>query len=94
MNIDIELLKRAIEKNGHRKQMEMVEEESGELASAMHKYLTRGKTSELATNVIDEIADMNIMIAQANILFNPKLIQERIDYKLGRLKNRLEKGIK
>ena len=88
MNIDKEILKAAIDKWGRDAQLEMVEEECTELTLALKKA-KRSITHQTIENVIDEIADVNIMIAQANMIFDPVQIQERIDFKLNRLKTRI-----
>lgn len=92
--IDKNLLKQAIEKWGANAQVEMIEEECLELSLAIHKL--RRKRGDMATkvsNVIDEIADVTIMMHQAFELFPSDLIQDRIKFKMERLEERLKEGI-
>jgi len=84
----LEILHKAIEKYGVEHQTEMIKEECLELALALQKF-KRNPTEDNVDNVIDEIADVTIMIQQAKIMFPTNMIQERIEYKMERLKFRL-----
>lgn len=92
--IDKNTLKAAIKRWGVASQLEMIEEECLELALALQKLkrLTGSKEEKIKA-VIDEIADVKIMIQQAQLLFDPTLINERIDYKMNRLRERILEGI-
>jgi NTP pyrophosphatase (non-canonical NTP hydrolase) len=69
----------------------MIIEECLELALALQKLKRkRGDAEEKIKNVIDEIADVSIMIRQAQKIFDAVKIQERIDYKMNRLDKRLD----
>ena len=95
MEIDKELLHQAINKWGVQAQTEMVIEECLELALALQKLKrNRGNIEEKTLAVIDEIADVRIIIEQAIILFSDpdNTIQKRIDFKMNRLKERLNEG--
>lgn len=92
MKIDQEILQQAIEKWGIDAQWGMVEEECMELAIEIHKAQNRGLNGSRWDKIIDELADVNIMVAQANIMVDNDQLQSRIDYKLNRLKGRLEKS--
>lgn len=93
MNIDQTIIKRAIETWGHEKQLKMVREECLELALAIGKFQERNEAidPELTMALQKEIADVNIMIQQANIMFGHDHIQEFVDQKLARLNDRLNK---
>lgn len=93
MNIDQTILYQAIQKYGERVQIAQIAEECLELALELHKLQNRDPKPEQFDRIIDEIADVNIMIAQANIMFDAGVIQQRIDFKLNRLKERIEKNI-
>ena len=72
----------------------MIEEECIELALALQKLKrVRSDKQKKINNVIDEIADVSIMIAQAKIIFDEKLINERIEFKMNRVKERLKEGV-
>ena len=92
--IDESILNMAIEKWGIDAQCEMIIEECIELALALQKMKrTRGDREAKLNAVIDEIADVKIMIRQAQKIFNLKDINERVDFKMNRLKERLKEGI-
>ena len=92
-----ELYQKAIEKWGAVSQIEMLNEESIELALAVRKFLRNNKNSEYeftnATNLIEEIADVEIMIEQLCYIFTNfrEQIQEVKDFKLQRLEKRINK---
>lgn len=90
MNIDQTILYQAIQKYGERGQIAQISEECLELALELHKLQNREPKPEQFDRIIDKIADVNIMIAQANIMFDASVIQQRIDFKLNRLKERIE----
>lgn len=88
--IDDAILKKAIEKWGFEAQCEMIIEECIELALAMQKLKrVRGDKDQKFKNVIDEIADVKIMIRQAERMFPSNLINERVIFKMNRLEERL-----
>lgn len=92
--MDLQIIEAALLKWGKEKQIEMVIEECTELSLALQK-LRRAKPStvnEVTFNVIDEIADVIIMIEQCKQMFDIETIEQRIEFKLSRLKNRLEKS--
>jgi NTP pyrophosphatase (non-canonical NTP hydrolase) len=89
--IDRKILKKAIEKWGKPAQIEMVKEECLELALALQKLnRKRGDIATKVDNIFDEIADVSIMIEQCRILFDEEQIDERINFKMNRLKQRIE----
>lgn len=89
--IDTNILRQAIEKWGKDAQVEMIEEECIELALAIQKLKrSGGNTQQKLDNVIDEIADVKIMITQAQMMFGYDSVQERIDFKMNRLNERLK----
>ena len=88
--IDDLILQKAIEKWGIKAQTEMIIEECLELAVALQKLKRlRGDMEQKEENVIDEIADVKIMIKQAEKIFPIERINERIDFKMNRLNSRL-----
>ena len=92
-----ELYQKAIEKWGVVSQIEMLNEESIELALAVRKFLRNNKNPEYeftnATNLIEEIVDVEIMIEQLCYIypFFKNQIQEVKDFKLQRLEKRINK---
>ena len=92
-----ELYQKAIEKWGVISQIEMLNEESIELALAVRKFLRNNKNLEYeftnATNLIEEIVDVEIMIEQLCYIYPSfkNQIQEVKDFKLQRLEKRINK---
>jgi len=87
------LYRRAIKQWGRQSQIEMIKEECIELALALQKLNRvggRALSVERYHAVIDEIADVEIMIEQAHHLFDSDKIQEVKEYKIKRLQARLE----
>jgi NTP pyrophosphatase (non-canonical NTP hydrolase) len=80
--------KDAVETYGMDSQMRMLQEECGELIVAVGHYL-RGREGSIA-NLCEELADVKIMVEQMEIALDNPVIEELYDYKLGRLKKRLE----
>lgn len=72
---------------------EMLQEECMELAMAVHKILNRNdRNGTQMDDLCDEIADVRIVLRSIE-LCSPELnekIAERIDFKMGRLVQRLE----
>lgn len=92
--INEELLEKAIDVWGFDDQCEMIIEECLELALALQKLKRlRDDKKQKFDNVIDEIADVKIMITQAQRLFPKDLIDARVDYKMNRLKERLNENL-
>ncbi len=92
--IDGKLLQKAIDTWGVDAQVEMIKEECLELALAIQKFArVRGDKTKKYNDIIDEIADVKIMIEQAQKIFSQDLINQRVDYKMNRLKDRLSEGV-
>lgn len=88
---DLGLLNRAVLKFGKEAQIDMIREESIELALAICHYRRRNRDfGEAEERLYDELADMKIMMAQADLLFDTDRIRRVIDYKLSRLEENLE----
>lgn len=89
ININTELLDKAIKKWGIDAQLLMLQEECMELAMAIHKYYTRNISENNLEQIYDELADVLITSEQAKRIFEESKIQERIDFKMNRLEKRL-----
>lgn len=91
-HLDNNILNRAIDTYGHKNQIEKVLEELAELMVEVCK-INHGRTSK--DKVIEEIADVEIMLAQLKIIFNisPIELSNMIGFKLKRLENRLTGGL-
>lgn len=86
-----------VETYGIDAQLEQVIEECSELILAIQKYKrniskcnTLEEESILKSKVIDEIADVSIMMRQCNYMFSKDDISMQIISKIERQKNRLE----
>lgn len=89
-NIHDMILARALVQYGFNAQIEMIIEECSELILALQKLKrTNGDNEEKLENVIDEVADVKIMIRQAEIMFGEEKVNERVCFKMNRLYNRL-----
>lgn len=84
--------KTAIEKWGSNAQLEMAQEEATELALAVRKFL-RKKDQAAFNHLIEEIADVENMIAQIEFMYPDFPVRESIeiqkDFKLNRLMERI-----
>ena len=85
---------RVISTFGERNQKMQTLEELMELQSAIFENVHRGTDNR--KNIVEEIADVEIMMAQMKEVFNikPEEIQEIQDYKLTRLNHTIDKYIK
>jgi len=85
--MDIELLQMAIDKWGREVQMNKIQEEALELSLILNqmKCPTKNK-EELEINLYSELADMKIMMAQADLLFDKERIDTIVKLKLERLR--------
>lgn len=96
IKMDEATLRRAIAAYGKNAQVDMAIEEMSELTKALCKErryeLVKGTHAEAHANVIEEIADVLIMCRQMLIIFDrDEEIQAEINYKIQRLKQRLDK---
>ena len=83
-----EVYKRALNVYGEENQVIMIFEEMSELQKALTKHL-RGTTDKRA--IVDEIADVEIMLEQIKLLFDvEKEAEERKQFKVERLMARLD----
>ncbi len=83
-----EIYRAAIQRWGIRAQIMMVYEEMAELQKELCKN-GRGKNNR--DQIADEVADVEIMLAQLKIIFNIQdLVEQHQAFKLARLRNRIE----
>lgn len=91
--MDRELLKEIISTYGMENQMLQCIEEMAELTVAIHKYIRAGFDDtcvDAYNNVIEEIADVQIMIEQMRLMFDGAAVDEVIAEKLERMRGRLD----
>ncbi len=80
-----EISEAAVHKYGYRNQVLKAIEEFAELQRALARYSANWMGNEEADNVHEEIADVEIMMAQLRLMFDPNEIDEWKDSKLERL---------
>ena len=79
---------------GEESQIGMAIEECAELIVALQKYINRTHTPDTLENIIAEIADVQIMIAQMRLTFgiSDEMVSKRIKQKFAKLEKLLTKG--
>lgn len=82
-------LERATRVFGEEAQMGKTQEECRELDDAIYDYAV-GEADEDA--VIDEIADVIVMAEQMADVFGRDAVTERVEFKMNRLQNRLDRA--
>lgn len=85
---ELQIYKDAIDFFGNTSQKIMVIEEMSELTKELCKELrNRGNTE----NIADELADVEITLAQIKMIYNiDKIVEEHKDYKLRRFSSRMK----
>ena len=86
---DSTVLNRAIEAWGHEAQYLCAVEECSELVQAICKHINRSASQEA---IIEETADVFIMLMQVVAMTNEEAVQQVVDKKLMRLEERLNKA--
>lgn len=89
---ETDVFKDAIKEFGEAAQVTMVFEEMAELQKELCKWMRNGNSVELTHNIAEEIADVEIMLAQMKLLFdNRGLVLSYRREKTARLAGRIEK---
>ena len=84
---------------GDNKQVDMCIEECAELQKALLKYrreTNKGfpvteKVKEAKEAIIDELADVTVMVEQMKIIYGYEAVEERVGFKINRQMDRLRK---
>lgn len=79
----------AIERWGVEGQYDQAIEECAELIAVLHHY-KRGKATRQA--VVDEIADVTLMLGQLTWMFGHREVDEAVGHKLAKLRQLLDTG--
>ena len=94
-----EVLKDAIDRYGAPAQIDMAIEEMSELTKALLKNrrnyaaITADERGRLHEAIIEEAADVIVTVAQVIMIYaEPEEIQNAVDFKIERLRKRLEEG--
>jgi ribosomal-protein-alanine N-acetyltransferase len=74
-------------------QVDMAVEELAELIVALHKHVKRTHVGDTLANVLDEIADVELMLGQMRLIFgiSDNALRERIAVKTAKLENYLRR---
>jgi len=83
-----DILEEAVLKFGQDAQLEMIIEECAELIHAIQKF-KRNACKETLDHVVEELADVEIMIDQSKFLFDQKDILDVRKRKIYRLRQRI-----
>lgn len=83
---DDEIFKAALTKWGEASQVGMVYEECGELIAALNQFY-RGRLS--LAELIDEVADVTIMIRQLSYLLGCERVNDRVAFKMVALREKV-----
>ena len=87
--MDKEILQKAIDKWGKETQINKIQEEALELALVLNQRKCPTKdTEKMEANLYDELADMKIMMAQAEIIFDADRINKLVKLKLNKLQSK------
>ena len=87
--MDKEILQKAIDKWGKETQINKIQEEALELALVLNQRKCPTKDIEkMEANLYDELADMKIMMAQAEIIFDADRINKIVKLKLNKLQSK------
>jgi len=85
--IEIKTMQTALDQWGIAAQVGQTVEECAELIVALQKYINRTPSLDALENIIDEIADVEMMLAQMRLVFgiDDDTIRKRIEYKFEKL---------
>lgn len=88
-------MRRALRRWGEAAQVGMAVEECAELIVALQKYINRTHNSDTLENILDEIADVEIMLAQMRITLgiSDAMLAKKMKQKLVKLEKALKKGV-
>ena len=84
---EIKTMQTALDQWGVNAQVGQTVEECAELIVALQKYINRTPQPGMVENILDEIADVEMMLAQMRLVLgiDDNTLRERIEYKFERL---------
>ena len=90
-NEQIKILKRNICRHGREYEMFIAAEEAAELIQAISKVRRYGYIGEHKDNLIEEIADVSIILQELKMMFDitDADVEKKIDFKIQRINDRL-----
>ena len=88
---EVAVMQTALDKWGLAAQVGQTVEECAELIVALQKYINRAPKADALENIIDEIADVEMMLAQMRLALgiDDDILRKRIEHKFERLKRYL-----
>ena len=90
-NEQIEILRKNIKRHGHTTEMFIAAEEAAELIQAISKVRRYGYIGEHKDNLIEEIADVSIILQELKMMFDitDADVEKKMDFKIQRINDRL-----
>jgi len=90
---EIKTMQAALDQWGINAQIGQTVEECAELIVALQKYVNRTPQPRMVENILDEIADVEMMLAQMRLVLgiNDDALRKRIEYKFQRLNQYLSR---
>lgn len=87
---NLKIIKGIIKKFGRKAAIDKIQEEAQELALSLHQYkcITKTDKKKRLNDIYGELADMKIMMRQAEMLFSKKKINRLVNQKLQRKKDK------
>jgi len=90
---EVKTMQTCLDKWGINAQVGQTVEECAELIVALQKYVNRTPQPGMVENILDEIADVEMMLGQMRLVLgiSDEALRERIEYKFERLNQYLKK---
>jgi len=91
---EVKIMQTALDQWGVNAQVGQTVEECAELIVALQKYVNRTPQSGMVENILDEIADVEMMLAQMRLVLgiDDDALRKRIEYKFARLNQYLSRN--
>ncbi|MCL2771939.1 MAG: hypothetical protein FWD71_01200 [Oscillospiraceae bacterium] len=88
---EVKIMQTALDRWGLSAQVGQTVEECAELIVALQKHINRSPQPRTIDNILDEIADVEMMLAQMRISFDidDDMLRKQIEYKFEKLKKYL-----
>jgi len=88
---EIQIMQQALDQWGLNAQVGQTVEECAELIVALQKHVNRTPRAETTDSILDEIVDVEMMLAQMRLAlgFDDAALRKRIEYKFERLRRYL-----
>jgi len=90
---EVKIMQTALDQWGANAQVGQTVEECAELIVALQKYVNRTPQPGMVENILDEIADVEMMLAQMRLVLgiDDDTLRQRIEYKFARLNQYLSR---